>query len=201
MKIRAAFVIILLQIFSYQTARAEMFYVSASAGQTTYDTGLTNLTGTATLDDETTSSKVLVGMNMGFGLMAEAYYTDLGEVTFTANNGDTVTSAGTVTTIGFDGYKSVSEFTGYGINAVYKVGIGIASVYGKVGMLHWESETTVGATGFADTTTTDSGNELLVGAGVEFAVMPFIGLRLDYEQTEIDDDDVTTIAAGIVVGF
>jgi len=202
MKKLAAVTIILLQMFTYQTAQAEMFYVGAMYGQTQYETGVTALTGTATLDDETTSSKVLVGMNIGFGLMAEVYYADMGDVTFSANSGDTYTEAGVTETIVYDGLSTMSQYKAYGINAVYKLGFGIASVYAKAGMLHWESENTVQITsfGFKETTTT-SGNEPLVGAGVEFTLLPLVSIRLDYELTKIDEDDVTNISAGVVVGF
>lgn len=203
MKRSAALLIVLLQLFNAPASWAnDTFYLGASYGMTTYDTGYTNPTGTSKLDDETTSSKVLVGMEVGFGLIGEVYYADLGGVTYTGNAGDTITDKmGSVITIPVNGYSSESQNSGYGVNAIYKIGFGIASVYAKAGLMHWSEEVTTSAPVYTTRITNDSGNELLVGAGVEFSVAPFIAVRVDYEQTEVADDDISTIAAGIVVGF
>ncbi|MDH5445404.1 MAG: outer membrane beta-barrel protein [Gammaproteobacteria bacterium] len=186
-----------------QTSLAERtFYIGASYGQTTYDTGVTSMTGTAKLDDEAETSKVLVGMDVGyFDLIAEVYYADMGSVTFTANAGDTVTSESGVNTIPVNGYKDVTENTATGLNLIYKVDIVFGSIYAKAGAMYWstESETSIG--GVITETETQSGVDALVGLGYEFSFAPFTSLRIDYEQTKIDEDPVSTISAAIIVSF
>ena len=195
------FLIILAQYFiTTSTAMAdEAFYISAGSGVAFYDTGVTATTGTAHVDDATDTSRLLVGLGVGLGLTAEAYYTDLGEVTVTANAGDTLVQNGAITTFASDNTKLLSQYKGYGINAVYKVDLGPVGFYAKAGILHWSLEYEASVAGTVFSNRTDSGDELLLGVGFEYSLLPFVSMRIDYEQTEIDDYDVMIVGVSIAV--
>lgn len=195
--------IVWLQLFIAPHSLADdSFYLGVVPGVAFYDTGISNKTGTTSVDDFDNSSTIQLGVNVGSGFIVEFYYADLGNVSISGNAGDSFSQKGTTTTFTSDNTKFLYQYTGYGINALYKVGLGPTALYAKAGILHWSMkyEASVSGTNFA--TGNDSGNSPLVGIGFEAPIIfPFTSLRIEYAKTKIDDVDVLLVSAGVVVTF
>jgi len=192
----------ILLVYSQASLSAEWFYIGGTYGQTTYDTGITNPTGTAKIEDEADTSKVLLGFTIGFwDLTAEIYDADLGGTTFTANSGDTYMYNESPVTVLVNGYKRVSENSASGVNLLYRVGFDIGTVYAKAGVMYWSTTVTTSINGVTTEVVTQKGADALVGMGFDYHLAPFTLLRLDYERSELDEMPLSTISLGVVFAY
>ncbi|HUQ75353.1 MAG TPA: outer membrane beta-barrel protein [Burkholderiales bacterium] len=161
-------------------------YVGATVGQSKFKDACTGLTAGVSCDDQDTAWRILAGYQFNPNFAAELGYHNLGE----------------------------TKASGGGVNASIKatawelVGLGILplgnqfGVYGKLGVHHSEAKlnSNVGVTG------EDSGNGLTFGAGVQFNVMPALGLRAEWQRYrnlggESDNGDVDVISIGGIWRF
>ena len=191
-----------LALFSQASLATDSYYLSMSYGITSYDSSLSNPTGTAKLEEESNSSRLLVGVPLGIGgLIGEVYMADMGGISFTANSGDTVDVDGTTVTIPIDGYRKESENIVGGFNFVYKFDVRFGYLTAKAGAMYWLSTTKTTVNGAVTEEEEKSNVNALAGLGYEFPASKMLSIRLEYEYSQIDDDPVSNISLGVFVGF
>ncbi|ALP54437.1 hypothetical protein Tel_15495 [Candidatus Tenderia electrophaga] len=170
----------------FQTAFADSAYVAVSLGKTSGsidEQGIQAISGPNISSDTTASSfKVQLGMMPKRGLGFEVGYIDFG--TLSAME----TTLGIIDTYDFD-------VTGNTIAGIVSVPSGRHStVYGKIGVVMWESEATVclpwlGGCGASST----DGNDPFFGIGMEYRIAANMGLRAEFERYDVP---VTDAGAG-----
>lgn len=135
--------------------------------------------------------KLLIGVRPLDWLGVEGAYTNFG------NQQDTLrrTLASTNTTVREDG-----EFQGYGLSGflVGYVPIGPVDLFGKAGIVSWDTKTKVEDE--ANWLRKD-GNDLAYGVGVQFRLLS-LGLRAEYEIFDLDGiEDANLLSIGVTYTF
>lgn len=154
-------------------------YLGVSAGQSKIEYGAPDTNNdfdpkAINLDDSDTAFKVFGGYKFTIAA-AELAYVDFGRIE--GNNGT---------------YSEVSGFSGFGM---LHMGVGPASVFGKVGGFMWESDASVEQL-------EDDGYDLAYGLGVMVGLMG-IDARMEYEYFNVGGklDDVSMISVGVSYSF
>lgn len=142
-------------------------------------------------DSDDMGYKLLIGVRPLDWLGVEGTYTNFG------NQEDTLrrTLASTGTTVSQDG-----EFQGYGLSGflVGYVPIGPVDLFGKAGLVSWDTKTKV-----TDEATwlRNDGNDLAYGVGVQFRLLS-LGLRAEYEIFDLDGiEDANFLSIGVTYTF
>jgi OOP family OmpA-OmpF porin len=174
------------------------FFIGASAGQSSVDTGISNTTGSAILDEKDTGFKLFGGANLNKYLGIEGFYADLGETSLSGNNGDTFTANGTVFAFTASGSVSI-EGTAYGFAPVFGVDItDNIRPFVKVGIQRWDQSVSVNGT---NANLSESGTDPYFGIGILVSITDNIGIRAEAERFKFDDDNVDLISAGLQYTF
>jgi OOP family OmpA-OmpF porin len=176
------------------------FYGGFGIGQSSIDTGVTAITGSASLEEEDTGFKFFGGVNLNKLISVELFYADLGQASLSGNTGDTFQSDGT--TFIFTGSGSITlEGISYGLVPVigYDVTDNIRP-FAKLGVERWEAEATV-QSAVSTVNLSDSGTDLVYGGGVMFKLDKNIGFRAEFERHRFDSDDVDLISVGALYTF
>jgi OmpA-OmpF porin, OOP family len=71
-----------------------------------------------------------------------------------------------------------------------------SSLYVKAGQYWWDSSVTV-----AGVSVSDSGNDVLVGAGLNLGFTDHLHLRLEFERYKVEDVDIDGASAGLQITF
>lgn len=142
-------------------------------------------------DSDDMGYKVLIGIRPLDWLGVEGAYTNFG------NQEDTLrrTLSSTSTTVEEDG-----EFQGYGLSGflVGYVPIGPVDLFGKAGLVSWDTKTKVKDE--ADWLRRD-GNDLAYGVGVQFRLLS-LGVRAEYEVFDLDGiEDANLLSIGVTYTF
>lgn len=128
------------------------------------------------LEDERTSWKGIVGMQVNPYLAIEGQYIDFR----TAQQGPA--------RIDIDGWTA-----GAVLSAPLHERL---SIYGKAGALFWDADGR-----FGPIRSSDDGTDFTYGAGVRVGLMPALDLRIEYERFEMNDVDVDLASANLVFRF
>lgn len=154
-------------------------YLGLSAGQSQIEYGSPDTSTdfdpkAIDLDDGDTAFKVFGGYKFTIAA-AELAYVDFGRIE--GNNGT---------------YSEVSGFSGFGM---LHMGLGPASVFGKVGGFMWESTASVEQL-------EDDGYDLAYGLGVMVGLLG-IDARMEYEYFNVGGklDDVSMVSVGVSYSF
>ena len=177
------------------------FYFGLSGGQTKIDTGVSGLTGTATLDEKDTGYKIFGGLKFDSIWSAELQYVDFGKASLKGNNGDQFRYEGTLYQFTANNVEVALKAKSYGaaLLAGYDVNKFIRP-YAKVGLHHWRS--TESATSDAgNVAISDSGTDLFYGLGLQFSFNDRIAARIEAEQYKFDSSKVQLISAGVTISF
>ncbi len=193
---------ILLLFFCIGSANAGIpenfnFYLGAGYGLTKADTGVTGLTGTASLDEDDSGFKVFGGMkiNSFFGL--ELSYADLGSTELTGNNGDGFTIDGTALTFIVDGAKIEAETTTIALEGVIFLPLDKLSgndslkyfePFFKLGVHFWDMEYTVASASTSATTADDDGVDAVFGAGININIIENLSVRAEWQRFMTDEE-------------
>jgi opacity protein-like surface antigen len=174
-------------------------YIGGSVGMTTLDTRITNLTGTAELDEDDFGIKYYGGVRINriFGL--EAHYADLGRRSLSGNPGDRFNSGGR--TLQFIRSATITtDEVSYGLAAT--AGFDISErfrPFAKFGGHRWSQE---GRTSTSNTSTTIYGIDFFFGVGVQAEVFKGLSVRAEFERFQFDGaDDVNFFSTGAIVQF
>jgi len=178
------------------------WYAGASLGTTTIETGVSNTTGTAQLDEEDSGFKIFFGKKITKTIAVEGFYADFGEASLTGNNGDNFTIDNIVYVFTTNNASIKSAATGFGANAKFFLALGkSSSIVARLGLLRWDVDTTVSGASVASTTLSDSGTDIFYGLGYQYSFNDSLALSLDYDLYEIDDSDTDMITLGVVYNF
>lgn len=184
------------------SAQAEEWYAGGALLSIETDSGISPVSGTATIDEKDSGFKVFIGRKIDENLSIEGFYVDYGEVRFTGNSGDLVSEDGVLYVLTADNVVIKSDTSGIGVSVRYDIPVSsVFDIYAKLGLLRWDFEQTSTATGVASQTVSESGTDTIFGIGVNFAASDQFSIFVDYEMTEVDNDDTTVLGAGVAVNF
>ena len=189
-------------IFFSFVAVAEGFYIGVSTGQVSFDTGITEVSG-STLDEESTSNSFLIGKKINKNISLEGFYTDLGKATLTANSGDTFNSHyGTITfSGGFSGTLETKSNT-FGIASKYDFEINEKSnFFLKAGFHSWETELKALRGSITLGTVKYDGTDTIVGLGSEYKINDKFSLIAGYDKYFLDNSNATYLHIGTKYTF
>ncbi len=167
-----------------QAAEVGQRYVSAFIGQSEADI--------ADFNDDDTSYRIGGGFRVNENFAVEGYYVDYGAAEETYPSPPF--GEGTVTV----------EATAFLFQAVGLFPVSPAvDLYGKAGLAIWDGELCDDDPDpfFGKQCFDDDGTDLVFGFGGNFDISKQVTLRAEYEMTEFDDLDVTTIMLGLNVAF
>lgn len=171
-------------------------YIGISTGSVKLDTGVTGLTGSASLDEKDTSFKLMAGKNITPTVSIEGFYVDYGEASVTGNAGDQFTIEGITLAFVVNNGKLESSASAFGASALFNRSVSPAtSLYGEIGLARWDAEVNQSGPGIGTSTlTSDTGIDLYFGVGMKFNLNTQFSLALDYEIHEVDDSDVDLLS-------
>jgi len=160
------------------SAQGSSFYVGASAGTTSADfcDGL----GLTSCDDSDTGIKVFGGAAINPNFALELGYADLGEITATGPGG--------TARIGVDGF----QFAALGILPLNPK----FNLFGKIGLYLWDVSGTA-----PGVTISEDGNDIMFGLGAMWNLTQQFALRAEWEQFDMDGEDVSLISVGAQFRF
>lgn len=85
--------------------------------------------------------------------------------------------------------------TGIAAMGVAGFGVGPIGLFGKLGMVAWDWDLNAD-----EGDDSDSGNDPLIGVGAKFQI-DALAVRVEYEQIDLDGDDIDFISAGVAFTF
>jgi len=178
-------------------------YVGGNLGQGSIDTGVSALTGTASLDEEDLGWKIYGGVNLNEYLAIEIQYADFGEATLSGNPGDTFFAPGFGTLTFVLPGELATGGDSFGFSAVAGVDINeYIRPYARLGGHQWDaslSESVAG--GFSQTLADDDGFDIFYGIGIKVTISEQFSVVAEYENYGFDEEDVELITAGLQLTF
>lgn len=177
-------------------------YAGVVYGTTTVNTGVTNTTGSAKLDESGTGYKLLIGKPTSKNLALEVFYADFGEATLTGNAGDNATFKGTPYVFLYNNTQIVDSAKGLGFNANFIHDFSKkSSIIGRLGILRWDYNETTTATGYAGSSTDKSGTDVFYSIGYRYAFTKATALAVDYDIYKINSENVDMMSIGVQFKF
>jgi len=184
------------------TAADSSWYAGISYGSTKIDSGVSGTTGSASLDEEDTGYKLLVGKKINKNISIEGFYADFGEVSLTGNTGDTFVLDGQTYQFTTNAANVTASATGVGLNGKYSFVITQKSSFAaRVGVLSWDIEGTVSGASISTSKTSQKGTDLFYGIGYQYDLTNSVAVTADYDSYKADDDKFTVFAIGLAFSF
>jgi len=155
----------LLSFFAPCAVAADGLYIGAGIGQA----GIKDNINTETFDTNDAAYKAFIGWRFKVpvvDLAIEGAYTDFGKPSQTLGS-----------------QRVETKLHGPSLAGLAILPLGPIDLYGKLGALNWNSDTTIGGS-----TSSKSGTDTFYGLGVGLNLGPF-GLRAEYERFQIKDVD------------
>ncbi|MDV7339959.1 outer membrane beta-barrel protein [Terasakiella sp. A23] len=176
---------------------AELFYLGASFGQSTLNTGISE--GTSTLDEDDSAFKLYGGLQLNQYLGTELHYANLGEATLSGNNGSTFSLDGTNYAFNQSADIAIGAQS-FGVSGLLGTKIGAVRPFIKGGLHRWSADAKYSsATSSADAES--SGFDALFGAGAELTILGGLNARAEYERYIVGNMDVDVLSAGLNYRF
>lgn len=184
-------------VLSQAQADDSAFYVGLSYGKSTIETGVSNLTGTATLDEEDNGSKIFVGYDLNDMVSIEGHYANLGEAVLTGNNGDQFTVAGTVYAFTANNVAISTEGKSIGISSVLKLPLSdTVEPFLKLGVHNWDVSASVTSSA-GNASLSDDGTDIFYGIGIGISLTDSLSIRGEFERYDFDGDDADYLSLGL----
>lgn len=161
-------------------ATAEGWSIGLGIGESELDDFCDLATGIS-CDDTDTGTRFFAGYDLNENFRIEGFWVDLGEV-------DARNSA----TGGF--VEAESDGIGIALMPMLPASDQV-DVFGKIGLFRWDSDLRTNAFGPTESFD-DDGTDLLFGGGVRLRLGDRFSLRGEWEQFELDDEDVTLLSVG-----
>lgn len=155
------------------------FYLGAGITQSKIDVDLGNVSSVANIDDDDNKFKIIAGVRPLDWFAVEVNYVDFGSV-----DGS------------FGPIRGEYRLKGYDAFALGLFEVGLVDIYGKAGLVRWDSEARITSLPSAD----DDGTDPAFGAGIQ-AHFGSLSARLEYERFNLDDADVDLITLGLTWTF
>jgi len=153
-------------------------YLGGSLGSASLDVS----DGGVTYDDNDTAYKIFGGYNFGIipliNLAIEGSYVDFG------------TAVGNVS-----GNRAETSVTGWDLFGLVGINMGPFSLFGKVGAIRWDGESS-----YLAQSGNDSGTDPAYGVGLQLQISSF-AIRAEYELFTLDKVDIGFVSAGVSYTF
>lgn len=193
---------IALLLTSNVNAQGGKTYFGATFGNTTVDTGVTGLTGTANLDESSTGTKIFFGKKMSQNVSIEGFYVDVGEAILTGNTTDKFVSEGILYAFIVDNAKVEDSANGFGFNANLSHNFSKnSSVLARLGIMSWDYTRKISGVGVASTTSSKSGTDVFYGIGYRYGFNKEYSLTVDYDAYKINEEIVSMTSVGVQYNF
>ncbi len=202
-KIYLAVSVCIISGFTQVQAADNSFYIGASYGATnTSDSGITNLTGSASLDESDHGFKISAGYRLNDYASIEGHYADLGEISLTGVSGDTYTIDGSIVTIPTGNNLAITtEQKSIGLSAIVSTPISeMISPFARIGVHYWKTDVTLSipSVSFSDS---DDDIDLFYGVGIDVSITDNFSIRAEYERYDFGGADFDFASAGAVYNF
>jgi OmpA-OmpF porin, OOP family len=187
--------------FAQASQNKTPFYLGFSAGQTKIDTGVSGLTGTASLDESDTGYKIFGGYKFDNVWSAEIQYADFGKASLKGNNGDRFTFDGTQ--YQFTANNSEVSVKAKSFGAAIVAGYDVSTVirpYAKLGLHRWDSDASV-TSNAGNASISDSGTDPFYGIGIQFSISDQLAARVEAEHYKYDSEKAQLISVGLMYRF
>jgi OOP family OmpA-OmpF porin len=187
--------------FAQASQNKTPLYLGFSAGQTKIDTGVSGLTGTASLDESDTGYKIFGGYKFDNVWSAEIQYADFGKASLKGNNGDRFTFEGTQ--YQFTANNSEVSVKAKSFGAAIVAGYDVSTVirpYVKLGLHRWDSDASV-TSNAGNASISDSGTDPFYGIGIQFSITDQLAARVEAEHYKYDSEKAQLISAGLMYRF
>ena len=167
-------------------------------GQSELDTGLTSLTGSATLNEKDGGYRIFGGIRFCKFFSVESGFHDLGEATFQGNSGDTFkdengfqwtvlannskfTIDARTVTLGGTAYLPLGQ--------IFRVKwLDTFAPFATAGGHHWKGRINFNTQGFTPASSKDNDFDIYYGGGLQLDFPYRFGLRFEWNRYNIDAD-------------
>lgn len=178
------------------------WYGGVALGTTTVDTGVTNTTGTAVVDDTGSGFKLTVGKKIDKTISIEGFYADFGSASLTGNNGDTFVLNNTTWVFNTNNASIKSSATGFGANAKFQYDFNAKSaIVGRVGVMNWNIDTTVSGSNISTSSLTKTGTDIFYGVGYKYKLNNKYAVTADYDIYNVDTEQLNMMSIGMLYNF
>ena len=182
-------------------AEETRFYIGANYGNSEIDTGVSGLTGTATLDEKDHGLKIYAGYDINKIVSVEGHYVNLGEATLKGNNGDQFTYEGTAYQLTANSVNVSLEGKSIGLSALVKLPVSeMINPFFKAGIHNWDAKSSISSSA-VNASLDDDGTDMFYGIGMNVAVNKSLSVRGEFERFDFDGDDVDYLSFGMVYKF
>lgn len=183
------------------------FYIGAGYGYSRIDTGVSGLTGTASLDDDDNGFKLFGGFKFNKFLGVEAAYAHLGEAELKGSTGDQFSSGGTTYQFLVDDVTIEAEATSIELAVVYFLPLDYfmeplkpLEPFFKLGAHLWEVEYSMSANNFDQVKSDDDDIDIVWGMGINIKVIDNVAIRAEWERFKTEED-IDFFSASFVFNF
>jgi len=177
--------ILVLGLCTLAVSPASAFYIGAGIGNTFFSSDYNDaLDQIKKIDENSTSWKIFGGWSGHKFLGIEGGWRDFGDIETTA-----------------DGEKWELGTSGFDIEATGRITIAIVDIFGKAGVMFWNSDFKIDGTDVPDDLFDGSGTDFLwgLGAGVHLGA---IGVRVEWESLEVSGpDNLSMVSLSATLGF
>jgi len=162
------------------TATAGGMYFGFGVGNTFFSSEYTDaLDQIKKIDENSTAWKAFGGFNSDSFFSVEGGYRDFGKIE--SGSGDDLVT---------------SKTSGWDIEAIGRLQIAIVDIFGKAGIMFWNSEATLG-----NQSDEGDGTDFMWGLGAGVHLGPF-GVRLEWESLEVGGpDNLSMVSLSGTLGF
>jgi OOP family OmpA-OmpF porin len=164
-------------------------YAGAGYGTTDMDSGVSGLTGSASVDEKDNGYRVFGGMDFGNNFSAEVAYSRWDNAAILdANAGDMFRFDGTTYQVLANGAKI--DLDGYSVALSGRYTFPLTNQFGifaKAGLHSWKFDTTTSAPGLGSFRDSFSGTDLLYGGGAGFKLTPHLSADVQYERYDLSE--------------
>jgi len=177
------------------------FYMGLGFTKTEIDTGVSALTGTASLDEDDTGYKLFAGTNIDKNIFVEAHYADLGKATLKGNNGDRFNFEGSTYQFTANNVSISAEGETYGLAFGYKFLVSEELVpYVKLGVHNWEMNSSITSSA-GSVSLNEDGTDEFYGFGAEYKLSDQVSIRGEFERFKFDSEDVDSMNLSVISKF
>lgn len=160
-------------------------WVGVSAGSSEYDEFCDGFGSSVRCDDDDTGLKAFIGFQPVPQLGLEAFWVDLGKARARDSVGD----------------RLEISADGFGVAVLPTLSVSRElDLYGRFGFYAWEADADLRIAGGRGRVS-DDGSDPVFGLGARLHVTDAFGLRAEWEQYELDYEDVTLFSVGAELRF
>jgi opacity protein-like surface antigen len=191
---------------AYGHADDSKYYVGVEFGTSDHDTNAVITSGSGSLTDSDSGSKLVFGYKFTPSIALELQYANLGEASLSFTDGSTVEVSGVSASIGpGEGGTATTDISSVGVSGIYRFNAeGASRPYVKLGLHSWDVEGA--STSTVVTGGNSSGTDIFYGVGAEFDVANSLALNISYDVYDIDNSqesttEVSTLGVGLNYRF